>query len=115
MEDDISSWTDLSGYGNHAYSVSGNRPQYNSSWTNSEASVSFTSSNQDYLYIPNSTSTQLSQHQIYIVGEMTSSSDSWAPMLIKADDYDWDNGYGICRSSSDAEVSSMMKTITITT
>lgn len=102
--DEITSWTDLSGYNNNASSYSGNRPTYNSSWTNGRPSVSFTSSNSDYLYVANSSSTQLSQHEIYIVAEISSSSDSWSPLIVKADDYDWGNGYGIVKNGSSEEV-----------
>lgn len=101
---EVTSWTDLSGYGNNASSISGNRPTFNSSWTNGMPSVNFTSSNQDYLYVSNSSSTQFSQHTIYVIADMSEDSDEWSPLLVKSDDYDWGNGYGVVRSSTDEEL-----------
>lgn len=96
----ISTWTDQSGYGNHAYSDSGNEPTYNTSWENGMPSISFNVFNSEYLYVPNSSSTRINKHTIYIVGEVTDNSDNWATLLVKADDFGWENGYGMYKENT---------------
>ncbi|MGB0391903.1 MAG: hypothetical protein ACPGD5_10045, partial [Salibacteraceae bacterium] len=105
---EVTSWLDVSGYGNNALSVSGNRPQYNSSWTNGMPAVQFVSTNDDYLSVANSASTQFDHHTIYVVADYSNSSDNWTAFVMKESNYSWKDGWGIARNNFNQELISFV-------
>lgn len=100
----VSLWTDISGYGNSATSSGSDRPKFNASWQNAQPAVQFFNASEDFMSILNSASTQFDHHTIYIVADYSSSSDEWAPFVVKTTNNIWDDGWGIGRYSSDEEI-----------
>ncbi len=94
----VSTWSDRSGYSNHANAVIGNEPVYRTNIVNGNPAIRFTAANTDYLRVANAASLRPNNISIFVVGMYTSSASQWAPFLIKATNYTWADGYAIARN-----------------
>lgn len=102
----VSSWLDQSGYNNHANAVSGNEPVFRTNIQNGNPTVRFVSGNTDYLRVTNASSLRPNTISIFLVGMYNASSSAWSPFLIKADNYNWTNGYAITRDNANNSIRS---------
>ncbi len=96
---DVTTWNDQSGYGNNAVAPPGNEPVFNTNQINGFPVVRFTATSTDYLRVADDASLNPSAISIFVVGLYNNASASWAPFIIKATDYSWNNGYGIARNN----------------
>lgn len=100
----VSSWSDQSGYNNHANAVAGREPVFNTNTLNSRPVVRFIASNTDYLRVNDASSLRPNNLSVFVVGQYTNSTSQWSPFLVKTSTYDWLDGYGIVRNNTDASV-----------
>ncbi len=98
--DKVTTWSDLSSEANNAIAANNDAPTYKTNQMNGYPVVDFTKSSKDHLEVSNDNSLNPDKISIIVVGKYTSSSDSWAPFVIKCSDWDWDDGYGIARNNS---------------
>lgn len=96
----MSTWTDLSGYGNTANTVAGNEPTFQTNVLNGQSVVRFTEANTDYFEITDAASLKPNTISIFIVALFTDNSSQWSPFLIKTSTFSWTDGYGITRESN---------------
>ncbi len=98
----ITSWNDQSGNSNNASAT--NSPVFNSNNHNFNPSIDFTSSNSDYMQIADASNLSPDQQSLFVVGTMNSSSQNWAPFIMKTSSFDWPNGWGLARNNGTTEV-----------
>ena len=99
---DVTSWSDQSGLGNDASASSA--PVYNANNHNFNPSIDFTASNSDNMQIADAANLSPDQQALFVIGTMGSSSDSWAPFVMKTASFDWPNGWGLARNNSNESI-----------
>ncbi|MFN3839908.1 MAG: T9SS type A sorting domain-containing protein [Cyclobacteriaceae bacterium] len=96
----VTSWTDLSGYGNHANAVGGNEPVFRTNIINGNPTVRFVSANTDYLRVTDAASLRPNTISIFLIGRYNTTSSAWSPFVIKATNDNWTDGYAITRNNN---------------
>jgi hypothetical protein len=94
---DITSWQDASGNSNNASATAA--PQYNTNQTNFNPSLDFTAGNSDVMTIPDAAGNNDSpdEQALFVVGSISAASEDYAPFIIKAATYAWDDGWGLAK------------------
>lgn len=97
----VSTWTDQSGYSNNANAVSTFEPSFATNQLNSTLpTVRFTASNIDYMRITDATSLKPGNVSIFAVGRYNVATSTSGPLIVKATNNTYADGYGILRDGS---------------
>jgi subtilisin-like proprotein convertase family protein len=100
----VTSWTDNSGVNNNASAPSGTGPNFNLSQINGYPNLEFDISNTEYLRVANDNSLRPEKISIFVVGNLTNSSNSWGAFLSKTTTGSWDDGYGLTRDGGNQAI-----------
>ncbi len=93
---DITTWSDVSGAGNNATATAA--PVYNTNKFNFNPSIDFTTANGDYMQISDNTNLNPDQQALFVVGAFSNSANDFAPFLVKSNDFNIADGWGLIRS-----------------
>ena len=97
----VSTWADQSGYSNTANAVSTFEPSFATNQLNTTfPTVRFTAANIDYMRIADATSLKPGNVSIFAVGRYNTATSSNGPLVVKATNNTYANGYGILRDGT---------------
>ncbi|MBQ0769859.1 MAG: T9SS type A sorting domain-containing protein [Bizionia sp.] len=96
---DVSLWIDTSGYNNNATAPSYTGPQFKENDINGYPQLKFDISNTEYLGVDdNNNSLQMDEQlTVFVVGKLTSATDTWGAFVSRIEDNSWDKGYALYR------------------
>ncbi len=93
---EVTQWIDQSGFGNTASAPGGTGPQYRTGQINGYPELQFDVANTEYLGILDDPTIEPSRMSLFVVGNMTASTETWGGFVLK-NDGSWTDGYGLAR------------------
>ena len=98
---EVTSWSDNSGYNNNAIAPVGTGPQFKVNNINGYPQIKFDISNTEYLGVYNNNSNHSLQMDeqltVFVVGKLTSATDTWGAFVSRSEDNSWSKGYALYR------------------